>query len=406
MQQVLGGGDRVLGGDLHVVHVRAALLDRAARGGLAGHQAGLREQVHHRPEFGDPDVRHLGEGRRQRPVVELREVALAEQGLGRGDHGGRLVGAVHQRRQLLGERALRGPGLRALLGLPLQLLQLLAGPEGQDAQVARDVPVVRVQPELVERVRRRHLRVEPDGAALALAELGAVRLGHQRRRQRVHGGVRLQPVDQVQAGREVAPLVAAALLERATVPPVQLEEVHGLEELVAELRVADALGGLQAPGDRLFRQHLVDAEVLADVAEELDRGEALRPVEVVDHDRGVLALEGQERLDLAAQPPDPAGDRLRRVQRALRGRAWVADLPGRAAHQRQRPVAGLLEPAHGEHLHQVPHVQGGRGRVEAAIERDGTVRERLAQGVLVGGLGEEPAPLQVVDDVRHGSRSP
>ena len=43
-----------------------------------------------------------------------------------------------------------------------------------------------------------------------------------------------------------------------------------------------------------------------------------------------------------------------------------------------------------EDLHQVADVQAGRGRVEAAIERDGTVRERLAQSVLVSGQGEQP----------------
>ena len=68
---------------------------------------------------------------RQRLLVELGQLALPEEGLGRGDHGGRLVGAVHQRRQLLGQRPLRGTRLRTLLGLLLQLLQLLAGLEGR-----------------------------------------------------------------------------------------------------------------------------------------------------------------------------------------------------------------------------------------------------------------------------------
>ena len=87
---------------------------------------------------------------------------------------------------------------------------------------------------------------------------------------------------------------------------------------------------------------------------------------------------------------------LARQQRTLDNRL--------AALTRQRTQARLLEAAHGEHLHQVTDVQTGRRRVETAIERDGTVRERLAQSVLVSGQGEQPPPLQLVDDVRHGSR--
>ncbi len=122
--------------------------------------------------------------------------------------------------------------------------------------------------------------------------------------------------------------------------------------------------------------------------------------------RGVRPLEGEEARDLAADAVHPLGDGLRVVQRALGGRLGVADQAGGAADQAERPVAGLLEAAHGEDLDEVAEVQAGRGRVEAAIERDGAVRERLAQCVLVSGQGDQPAPLQLVDDVRHGSVSP
>src|SRR5690606_15572243 len=57
VQQVLPGGDGVLGGHLRVVHVGAALLHGAPGGRLAGHPTDLREQVHDRRRLGDPDVR-------------------------------------------------------------------------------------------------------------------------------------------------------------------------------------------------------------------------------------------------------------------------------------------------------------------------------------------------------------
>ncbi len=312
---------------------------------------------------------------------------------------------MHQGGQFLGQRALGEAGGRALGGLALQLLDLRLRAEAEDPQEVGNVPVVRVQPELVEGVRGGQLGVEPDRAGLRLAELGAVRLDDQRRGQRVHG-LAVGLADQVRAGREVAPLVAAAGLQRAAVAAVQLQVVHALEDLVAELGVADARVGVQPSGDGLLGDHVVDAEVLAHVAQQADRGHPGGPVQVVDHARRVRALEVEEPRDLAAQALDPAGHRLGVVEHALGGGLRVADQTGGAADQAEREVPRLLDPAHGEDLDQVAEVQAGRRRVEAAIERDRAVRERLAQCVLVGGQGDQPTPPQLVDDVRHGHASP
>ena len=112
--------------------------------------------------------------------------------------------------------------------------------------------------------------VEPERSALRLAELGPVGLRQQRRRERVHRRL-LDPVDEVEPGRQVAPLVAAAELQGAAVAAEQLEEVQALQELVAELGVGDALLGVQPGRDGVLGDHLVDAEVLADVPQEVDR---------------------------------------------------------------------------------------------------------------------------------------
>ena len=68
---------------------------------------------------------------------------------------------------------------------------------------------------------------------------------------------------------------------------------------------------------------------------------------------------------------------------------------------RDRPVPGLLQPAHGEQLHQVADVQPRRRRVEAAVKGDNPGVQRLAQIVQVSRHGDEAAPAQVVDDVAH-----
>ena len=178
---------------------------------------------------------------------------------------------------------------------------------------------------------------------------------------------------------------------------VEREEVHRLQQDVGELGVGDA-AGLEPALHRLARQHPVDREVLADVTQEVDGRQALGPVEVVDHRRGVVAVEGQERLDLPAYATDPLRDRPRVVEGALPRVPRVADHAGRPAHERVRRVAGVLQPLRGEDLHQVAQVQARRGRVEADVEPHAPRRERLAQGVEVRRVRDQAAPLEVVEE--------
>src|SRR5262249_2616268 len=99
-----------------------------------------------------------------------------------------------------------------------------------------DVAIVGVQPELVELERRGEPGVEPDRAGFGLAELGPRR----RRQQRPDETVRLRrtlPANQIDARRDVAPLIGGAHLQHAGVALEQLEEVARLQEEIAELRV-------------------------------------------------------------------------------------------------------------------------------------------------------------------------
>ncbi len=302
---------------------------------------------------------------------------------------------MDERGQLLGERALRGPRLRSPGGQGVELLELGAAAEAEGPQVPRHVTVVRAEPELVEGVRRGHRRVEPHRPGLGLAELRAVGLGQQDGGQGVHGRAgRL--ADQLGAGREVAPLVAAARLQGAAVAPVQLEVVHALQDLVAELGVADTALAVQPRADRLLGDHAPDAEVPADVAQQVDRRQPGGPVEVVDHDGCLVPREVEVRLDLRPDALDPGRDDVGVVELALRRRLGVADQAGRAADERQRSVAGELEAPQRQDLHEVADVQRRRGRVEAAVVGDGPGGQVLAQRLEVGRLGQQAAPRQVV----------
>ncbi len=124
-------------------------------------------------------MRQLTQGAAQRRGIERGEVTLTEQRLGRRDDRSRSIRPVHESGDLLGEAALRRTSERLALHEPCVLLDLGAREEREDLEPLDDVAVERVEPELIERVRTAHLGVEPDGVALALAELGAVAVRDQ-----------------------------------------------------------------------------------------------------------------------------------------------------------------------------------------------------------------------------------
>ena len=106
----------------------------------------------------------------------------------------------------------------------------------------------------------------------------------------------LAPADQLDARGDVAPLVAAAHLQLAALGPIEVPEVVGLDEHVAELGEADP--GLHPAPHRLLLQHVAEGEVLAGVAQEIDQAEVPEPVGVVAQPGGVGALEGEKPREL------------------------------------------------------------------------------------------------------------
>ena len=150
-----------------------------------------------------------------------------------------------------------------------------------------------------------------------------------------------------------------------------MEEVVGLQEHVAELLVGDALLPLEAGPHRVLGHHLVDPEVLADVAQEVGEAQLPQPLGVVDH----LDLGAEDALDLG---PDAGGvglDLLGRHRRAL------GVLAAGVAHQRRAPaeeddgpVAGPLEPGHHHQRQQAADVEAVGGGVEADVEGEGARR--------------------------------
>ena len=134
-----------------------------------------------------------------------------------------LLGAVHERRHLARQHALRLALLGRRLRRRLELVDRGLLEKREVLEVVHDVAIVGVQPELVEPERR-----GPRADRARRARLRSCRTSRPTpSSQRQHQAVRLlraQLANQIDAGRDVAPLIAAAHLQRAAVP---IEELRG-----------------------------------------------------------------------------------------------------------------------------------------------------------------------------------
>src|SRR5439155_12310545 len=149
--------------------------------------------------------------------------------------------------------------------------------------------------------------------------------GDQRRRESVQLRV-LDAPEQLHAGGDVPPLIAAGDLERALARSIEVPEVVGLEQHVAEFRERQST--LHARLYRLLLHHDIDREVLPDIAQEIDQQLLPQPLRVVEQERGAWpCAKVQEPRRLIALATDVLADLLLGQQRPL------ARLPGGIADQ-------------------------------------------------------------------------
>src|SRR6266516_4177786 len=140
----------------------------------------------------------------------------------------------------------------------------------------------------------------------------------------------------------------------------------------------------------------------ADIAQHLDPVESCQPFGVVGHDRVMLACaESQEAREHLLDAVLIALDLLDRKDFPgfiLAG--GVADAGGAAAHQRDRLVAGLLQPVEAHDLHHGADVKRRRGAVETDIADKVATGRELVQRVRVRNLMNKAAAPQHIEKIR------
>ena len=153
---------------------------------------------------------------------------------------------------------LGGAVFRMCLHLFIKGVDFFFRKESEIFQVLDDIPVVLVEPELVEFVGRGLFRVEPHGTAGSLAEFRTVCFEHEGDGQTEGFVAFISFSDEFNAVCDIAPLVGAADLQLDAAFFIKHFIVDGLEDLVREFREGNAR--FQTGGDYVFRQHGIDVE--------------------------------------------------------------------------------------------------------------------------------------------------
>ena len=204
------------------------------------------------------------------------------------------------------------------------------------------------------------------------------------------------------AGGHVAPLVVAAELQAHAVLLVLVEEVVALEQLVCELCERKTVASLAVETllHAVLRHHVVDGDVLAHFASEVEEGEVLHPVVVVDELSLVrlCAVEVEElrHLLLDSLLVVVEGSSVEQVALLALARG-VANHTGSTAYEQVGLVAAALQMAQHHDATEVTDVERVGCRVGAQIRRHHVGIEILLSAG--HNLREHTAPAQFFNEI-------
>ena len=186
---------------------------------------------------------------------------------------------------------------------------------------------------------------------------------------------------------------------------VDLREVIGLQAHIVELDEGEFMLTLQPQLDAIHRQHAVDREMAADVAQEFDVIEPRQPVGVIEQERVAGAFaKAQKSLESRLDRGLVGVDLLHCQQLAalvLAGR--IADARGAAADQRQGLAARALEPGQQHDRYEIADMQRGRRAVKADVGRKAALSRLRVEPRKIGALMHKAARNQRGEKFGFGS---
>ena len=202
------------------------------------------------------------------------------------------------------------------------------------------------------------------------------------------------------AGDDVAPLVAAAHLDFYAVFFPKVIEVVTLHQLVGEL--CEAHAAFEAILHAVLRHHVVDRDVLSNVSDEVEEPKILEPVVIVDHARRIVSFEVQKLLQLRALTGQIVIQYAEVEELALRGLpAGIAHHACGATHECDGRVPSALPMNEQHDGDEVSDVEAVGCRIKAHIGLDTFLfHQFLGAG---HDVMQQPSPFQFFDQ-RHGGK--
>ena len=245
------------------------------------------------------EVRHTVEDIEEGLLIEALESflrCLSEEDVRGFDSHVEGFTTMHHDGDFLTETALQAATTRILAVLLNESIDGFLVQRSKDLDVLLCFLIADVQPELIEAVGAGTLGIELDVTRLGLTELLAVALRDERTGECEGLDIVTQrAADEFRASSHVAPLVVTAELEFYAFMLIEIKEVVALQKLVGELGEGKtvASSSVQALLYAVLCHHVVDGDMLSHLACEVEEGEVLHPVVVVDH-FGSVGLGGFE----------------------------------------------------------------------------------------------------------------
>ena len=206
-----------------------------------------------------------------------------------------------------------------------------------------------------------------------------------------------ESADEFRSRHNVAPLVLTTHFEFAAELLVEHIKIIRLKDHIVELK--EGKPRFKAHFDGFRSQHFVDAELGADIAQEIEVEHIVEPLRVV-HENGVVF--GDEAGELLADAlrivcNDFFGENHARL--ALAG--GIADLPGCAADHDDGNMPRLLKTAHRHDREKMSDMKTVAGGVESHIIIDLFLREKFLDCIFGSVLVNEPPDFQILKWARR-----